>query len=146
MQDPVCPYCGTEMRIFTHTVCNMLLAHGYAICPECGSTGPRVIPEDVWDIEGDQLREAVKKETLRRPLQKPLTLEDVLKIDDYGEAWWVEYEAGFVAPTILNNDCHQYGEQILDGFTFELADYGKTWRAWASRPTDEERAAAPWEE
>ena len=24
-------------------------------------------------------------------------------------------------------------------------DYGKTWRCWARRPTDEERAAAVWE-
>ena len=95
---------------------------------------------DVIELLVGALRDALDK-----PMQKPLTLEDVLKIDDYGEAWWVEYEAGFVTPTILNNDYHQYGEQILDGFTFELADYGKTWRCWANKPTDEEREAAAWE-
>lgn len=95
---------------------------------------------DVIELLVGALRDALEK-----PMQKPLTLEDVLKIDDYGEAWWVEYEEGFVTPTILDNDYHQYGEQILDGFTFELADYGKTWRCWVSRPTDEEREAAAWE-
>lgn len=95
---------------------------------------------DVIELLVGALRDALDK-----PLQEPLTLEDVLKIDDYGEAWWVEYEAGFVTPTILNNDYHQYGEQLLDGFSVKLFDYGKTWRCWASRPTDEERDAAEWE-
>ena len=85
------------------------------------------------------------RDVLDKPMQKPLTLEDVLKIDDYGEAWWVEYKAGFVTPTILNNDYHQYGEQLLDGFSFKLSDYGEVWRCWASRPTEEEREAAEWE-
>ena len=77
--------------------------------------------------------------------QKPLTLDDVLSLDSIGDAWWVEYKDGNLVPTILTNDCHQYGEQILDGYTFKLFDYGKTWRCWISKPTDEERAAAPWE-
>lgn len=28
---------------------------------------------------------------------------------------------------------------------YDIDDYGKTWRAWASRPTDEERESAAWE-
>lgn len=119
--------------------------HCYGIhsCNDCPYNEDGCVPA-LWEDGYARLRQL--EHTQRKEYQKPLTLEDVLKIDDYGEAWWVEYEAGFVTPTILNNDCHQYGEQILDGFTFELADYGKTWRAWATRPTDEERAAAPWEE
>ena len=91
-----------------------------------------------------ELLVAALRDALEKPMQKPLTLEDVLKIDDYGEAWWVEYKAGFVTPTILNNDYHQYGEQLLDGFSFKLSDYGEVWRCWASRPTDEERSVAAW--
>ena len=30
-------------------------------------------------------------------------------------------------------------------FWYDLDDYGKTWRCWTSRPTDEQREAEPWE-
>lgn len=33
--------------------------------------------------------------------------------------------------------------KYLDGWK---ADYGKTWRCWTSRPTDEQMEAAPWAE
>ena len=85
------------------------------------------------------------RDALDKPMQKPLTLDDVLSLDSIGDAWWVEYKDGNLVPTILTNDCHQYGEQILDGYTFKLFDYGKSWRCWASKPTDEEREAAAWE-
>jgi hypothetical protein len=51
-----------------------------------------------------------------------------------------------------------YATIIFDGKTFDregeapgvehlsFETYGIFWRAWAARPTDEERAAAPWEE
>lgn len=76
----------------------------------------------------------------------PLTLDDILKLDDTGDAWWVEYKGGNLTPTILTNDCHQYGEQILHGYVLKLYDYGKTWRCWARKPTDEERKAAKWDD
>ena len=32
-----------------------------------------------------------------------------------------------------------------EGFTFNSdSDYGKTWRCWTARPTDEQREAIPW--
>ena len=76
----------------------------------------------------------------------PLPLDDILKLDDTGDAWWVEYKGGNLTPTILTNDCRQYGEQILHGYVFKLYDYSKTWRCWARKPTDEERKAVKWDD
>ena len=147
--EPKCPYCGTEMKIFTNTICNMLISSGYARCPECGSIGPRVVPEDVWDIEGNQLREAVKKETLRRPLQKPLTLHELLEMIGHGLEAVTFCEAKgdnqtYATIWIDDNVVDCQGITPKDNISYET--YGKLWRAWAARPTDEERAAAPWEE
>lgn len=91
----------------------------------------------------DDLR--VKLAEYEKPLV-PLPLDDILKLDDTGDAWWVEYKGGNLTPTILTNDCHQYGEQILHGYVLKLYDYGKTWRCWARKPTDEERKAAKWDD
>ena len=34
---------------------------------------------------------------------------------------------------------------IVSRSKYDIKDYGKTWRCWASRPTDEEREATAWE-
>lgn len=87
---------------------------------------------------------------LRRPLQKPITLAQLEALIAAGEDVAVYCEA--------KNDPHAYatilfaGQAISqNGDKINACDllyfhYGKTWRAWASRPTDEERAAAPWED
>jgi hypothetical protein len=33
-----------------------------------------------------------------------------------------------------------------DVYDLQAIDYGKSWRCWTSRPTDEQRAATPWPE
>lgn len=108
------------------------------------------------------------KDVLDKPMQKPLTLEQLSEYEDkpvfveYGfrkpnwtqlkieTAKWLllrwfgkgaeEYRPyiDFVTTCIPDND----GCYTLD---FRRREYGKTWRAWAARPTDEERAAAKWE-
>ena len=32
-----------------------------------------------------------------------------------------------------------------DQFTWNTDEYGKTWRCWTSRPTDDQREATPWQ-
>lgn len=83
-------------------------------------------------------------------LQKPITLAELEALIAAGEDVAVYCEA--------DNDPHAYatilfGGQAINpnGDKINACDlvyfhYGKTWRAWASRPTDEERAAAPWME
>jgi hypothetical protein len=137
------------MKTFTRTIYNTILAHGYAMCPECRSTSPRVVPEDIWDIEGDELTEAVKEAAMRRPLQKPLTLHELLEMIGpgleavtfcEGKSFGQTYATIWIGGQVI--DC--LGIEPKENISFD--SYGKTWRAWAARPTDEERAAAPWEE
>ena len=82
--------------------------------------------------------------------QQPLTLEELHALIDAGDEVVIycetEYDKKNIYGTIV------YGERIYDRYGeapgvkhMKYESYGKTWRAWASRPTDEERAAAPWE-
>ena len=48
----------------------------------------------------------------------------------------------------IRGDCDGYGIELLMG-EYDCArgrwrDYGKTWRCWSSRPTDEQRKAVAW--
>lgn len=83
-------------------------------------------------------------------MQRPLTLEEVIAIDDIGFPCFVEFrnERGVtdIEPAILTNRYHYCGEQIIDGVTFRLTDINVTWRPWRTCPTDEHRAAAKWED
>lgn len=100
---------------------------------------------------GDMTRvlNGMYKELVEAPV-KPMTLEELHALIDAGDEVVIYCEA--------RDDDRAYvhicaGELIIssDGDIIAkdrlvYATYGKTWRAWASRPTDEERAAAPWEE
>ena len=82
-------------------------------------------------------------------LQKPLTLEALEALITAGEDVAVYCEAKgdpHAYATIFCNGKYidPYGD-VNDACILVYQHYGKTWRAWASRPTDEERAAAPWE-
>lgn len=82
-------------------------------------------------------------------MQKPLTLRELLVMIDAREEAVTYCEA--------KDDPQIYANIWYDGRAIDrnaeavhcrqliYAHYGRTWRAWASRPTDEERAAAPWE-
>ena len=91
------------------------------------------------------------RDTLDKPMQKPLTLEEA------NRASWVYFEEKDNGPikhdiwpcviwsrgpgySFVDID-HLYRKMIY----FKTDDYGVVWRCWASRPTDEERSAAAWE-
>lgn len=101
----------------------------------------------------DMLRvlEAMYNEIQETPaMQKPLTPEDLRALIDAEMEAVVFIETDTHAETYANiiYEMHifdRYGEtEGADFLRFET--YGKTWRAWAQRPTDEERAAAQWED
>lgn len=81
-------------------------------------------------------------------MQKPLTLKQLRTLIDDEQEAVVYIETNSHTETYANiiyerHIFDRYGEtEGADVLRFET--YGKTWRAWASRPTDEERAAAPW--
>ena len=118
---------------------------------------------DVIELLVGALRDALEK-----PMQKPLTLEELGQYEDKP----VFVEVGFRKPNCdrpkithkkwyllrwFGKGAEQYRNCIdfvttcipdNDGCyheSFRRTQYGKTWRCWATRPTDEEREAAAWE-
>lgn len=82
-------------------------------------------------------------------LQKPLTLQGLFALIESEEEHVIYCEAKdddqAYAHILASRVMYSVEERIpTDLLIFRT--YGKTWRVWASRPTDEERAAAPWEE
>lgn len=65
-----------------------------------------------------------------------------------GEECWVEYPNGgcgyadcYLSYTANGADIYR---TMQHDFNVPLANYGKTWRCWTSRPTDAQREAEPW--
>ena len=75
-----------------------------------------------------------------KPMQRPLTHKEAEDRLNSGDPVWHEErddlycKSHWIAPDGINNGW-------LDSNM-----YGFSWRCWASRPTEEERAAAPWED
>lgn len=148
-----CPYCGAIMS-FEADSCHLWMK-----CDFCLSASPKAEKPNMpngdfsaigWAIYWAKCEEIAKKAALRRPLQKPLTLWELHELIDSGDEVVIYIETDNHVETYANiiygmNIFDRYGEtEGVDFLRFET--YGKTWRAWATRPTDEERAAAPWEE
>ena len=86
---------------------------------------------------------------------KPLTMDEI--VAEYGRtvpqgidcAYVVEFkEDGYVTRCIID----QMGSVVVAAWNCEAIDlmlehdYGKTWRCWPRRPTEEERKAAEWDD
>ena len=148
MSDKVlCPYCGpwnghpegVEMDLTPIKVSGAYAREyiGYIfICPECDSYSPQ-----------KKIREETRAAAMRRfkPMQKPLTIDEMKSIEPPYPLWTEGKTTGILLPDILcaaTNDVavhfRVFGEWV------EM--YGKTYRCWRTRPTDEERAAADWKE
>ena len=97
---------------------------------------------DVIELLVGALRDALDK-----PMQKPLTLEEFKK----AKVVWIECS---------DEDVDKPIQVLTNGISDKIAHFltdngiradgridqcGSMWRAWASRPTDEEREAAAWE-
>ena len=99
----------------------------------------------------------------RKP--RVMTLDEVLSATKYSthlftecekESQWVRYgTALFFNQAIYRknpseSECkiafmfHSEGEAYVRQWHIFYKDYGKTWRCWTSRPTDEQRKATPW--
>ena len=109
------------------------------------AVGDRICHQsDVIELLVGALRDALDK-----PMQKPLTLEEAINSE-----WtvWVEIN-GWTNPRAGD----VWASKRLEGYAMfafigecprshaAMNRYGKGWRCWATRPTDEEREAAAWE-
>lgn len=77
-----------------------------------------------------------------------MTLEEVKALPSETDVWLDEFCSIIVAATIsctLYGNAYFYGKEHADyGVDYKLIDYGKEWRCWTSRPTEEQREAEPW--
>ena len=84
--------------------------------------------------------------TVKEP-QKPLTVEELTRLPKvvYIECtFFVEIHAAL--PDRLCGTPPCLGIQFVGAYEkFKLDKYGKTWRCWVEKPTEEERKAAKWE-
>ena len=76
-----------------------------------------------------------------KPMQKPLTAEEAAARVFVGHPVYAEENRNDEA---FNG--YALAEDAEDAVNHMMDDYGTRWRCWASRPTKEERDAAPWEE
>ena len=81
-----------------------------------------------------------------KPTLKPMTLEEVIAFD--GEIW-MEDKSDFdvwACRCFFNRAEKKMTVHYITMNTevLEFSTYGKTWRCWSRKPTDEERSAAEW--
>lgn len=103
---------------------------------------------DVIELLVGALRDALDKPK-NRPFSKEEIEDSVYVIPCVIE----EKKFGLMKSDILKCsqiDKRYYGmyetlTSIVSRSKYDIKDYGKTWRCWATRPTDEERGAAAWE-
>ena len=103
---------------------------------------------DVIELLVGALRDALDK-----PKNRPLTKHEVAESIQVIPCVIEEKKFGLTYADILQ--CSAYDNKYYGMYKaltsaagrtkYDIANYGKTWRCWASRPTDEEREAAAWE-
>ena len=78
-----------------------------------------------------------------------LMVEEVVLLKQNDVVWLEDYNKKDVIPAIVSRMgpmviCIEFA--LSDRFiSVGYDDYGKRWRCWTSRPTDEQREATPWE-
>lgn len=136
---PMCPWCGREMHLFSRTP--LKEPPFWYNCPDehCFGSAPVAMT-----------KEEALVVALRRPLQKPLELAELEAMIAAGEDVAVYCEAKVdphaYATIFCNGKCIDLDGDMIDACDLVFFRYNIGWRAWAQRPTDEERAAAPWED
>lgn len=142
----LCPYCGAEMSVSIGE--DEPDYNAWTVCTRNGCTaeGPLVTGYET----SEEAEEAAIAAALRRytPPIKPMPLEKVLATDaevfmeangDYG-VWACRCFVYMHGKAVIVH----YIDSLDDIHRF--ADYGKTWRCWERKPTDEERRAAEWKD
>ena len=93
----------------------------------------------------------IETKDIPKPVQEPMTLEEAIKtkepcvfLEEYG---YNEIKAVLLHDFKKGLPYKVYVETLrYDSHIMEMNDYGKTWRCWKEKPTDEEREAAKWDE
>lgn len=114
--------------------------------------GEKIPTEDL--IEAFEL--AVKALDATEP--RVLTLGDVIACSSRKEWLWFEENAyGYVEESsMICAQIYSFGDSWIavdvpsqthdETIEFDNENYGKTWRCWSAKPTDEQREAVPWQD
>ena len=163
-ETPKCPYCGDRMEICASLITPdwELLSAQYK-CMTCESTSPRI--EFPGGTSNDQIKERLQAVSSRRaePKNRVLTLEEVRNAekDTFDIAiHWLElkfepykYEgkettcAIFAVSMYFDDETDDvlYSSADMPDYYLRKKEYGKKWRCWLRKPTEEEMKGAPWE-
>ena len=130
----MCPYCGHKM------VHQYVYGDHFFRCPKCRVASP------------DRDTEAEAYEAAMQRWQEPnrvLTLDEIKAL----QAVWVEdISRGIALAIVFPTDSKNYScviadyDESDDNVWFDNAEYGKHWRYWLRKPTQEEMEAVPWAE
>ena len=138
-QPVLCPWCGTEMSPCAYETTEEGWV-GYYKCVECDAESPYVVHCDSWE---DAVKKAYRKATERTRL-KPLTLPELEEICKSGAytTLWCDQDTGYQSDNAFVNLAEV--AQWIDEQNGSRKYYGRTWRCWIRKPTEEERKSAPW--
>ena len=153
---PLCPYCGpwnghpdgVEMKE-TYHVEHFSLINIWWRCPICGSTSPiatGIYPRCASQAHDEAYQDAISR---FRPMQKPLTLEEVKRHIAEGNERPLYIEFNFSAKPNFRGTSFYPLWRAYDNIQALIRHeerYNVEFRFWWEKPTDEERAAASWEE
>lgn len=146
MDNPIlCPYCGAEMTYQRGRDLSCAYANYY--CPECYATSSRYYCLDVEHPENVAASAAQLARERNTPPQEPISYDDIAGTIQCIPCW-IETPQG-IWPDVLDEESEGYYGKLSAPHWYERqyfrpADYNKTWRCWATCPSDEERRNAPW--
>lgn len=143
---PKCPYCGDGMKIRVSLITPDwgLLSAQYK-CMTCESTSPRI--EFSGGTSNEKIIERLQAAAMRRaePKNRVLTLEELK--NHAGFLWNENRYDSFESegePAYAENDFLYVGDGNVDLKLNISKIYGRHWRCWLRKPTEEERRETPW--
>lgn len=93
-------------------------------------------------------------ELLKEQEPRVMTLDELRQLEHTDHIIWIEANGdpesfnGYaeVTTNLMTKDIEFFAPGNEVEFIPDNKNYGKTWRCWSSRPTNEQREAAPWTE
>ena len=144
---PTCPYCGSPMYKRIIPFVDGAWGGKY----DCGNSKCGISSPYVESYNQNECRKLAYEAALKRPLQKPIPPLEIFQ-NHYQIPCWLERRGEIrISPEVLDKDSVGYFGKIdsriwIDYKKMKPEEYGKTWRCWRTRPTNEELEAAAWEE
>lgn len=113
------------------------------LCDGCGS---RPEHEIFGNIADHLLSHGVTVQEPKKPIQKGYILENSpCWLEELSEKYGYSLDIADFTKSATENVYHASFIGFEEYEKYDVDQYGKTWRCWAEKPTEEERQAAEWE-